>query len=333
MGEFSESDNLQQFPLPWETILGEYKQALETANKSPKTIDGYLGNLRKYFSFLGTHGLMKPVHKLGVKESREYIMHLQNRERWPNNPHIKEEHRGRLSQFTVLAHVRDIKTFWSWLYKETYIDDNPLAGLPLPGVPNNLIKIITPEQFRILLSNIDTSTPDGSKYCCILLILYDSGIRISELMMIRIDDCDLQNKTIMVMGKGRVERLVPTTVYTRKHIMKYMGEARSKLCPENCPYLFANRDGEPISKNSVQQFMRRLLAKSGIKGVKFSPHIVRHSFATQFLANGGSIFHLKEILGHKSLTTTLRYTHLQLQDIQKQHAKFSPVAQLFMNKS
>ena len=81
MGEFSESDNLQQFPLPWETILGEYKQALETANKSPKTIDGYLGNLRKYFAFLGTHGLMKPVHKLGVKESRECIMHNQTKTR------------------------------------------------------------------------------------------------------------------------------------------------------------------------------------------------------------------------------------------------------------
>jgi len=196
-----------------------------------------------------------------------------------------------------------------------------------------LVEIITPEQFKSLLSNIDTSTPDGSKYYCILLILYDNGMRISELVTLRISNIDFEGKTIRVMGKGRIERLVPITVYTRRHIAKYIDGARSKLSLGNCPYLFANYDDEPISKNSVQQFMRRLLVKSGLKGVKFSPHILRHSFATQFLANGDSVFHLKAILGHKSLTTTLRYTKLQVQDIQKQHEKFSPIAQLFRNKS
>lgn len=321
------------FRLSWATILDEYKQALETAGKSPKTINGYRESLSDYFAFHETWSIAQPTPETGIKGLREYIAYLQHRERWPNNPHIKEENRGRLSPFTVQARVRDIKTFWSWMHKEGYIDRNPLADLPIPEVPENLIKIITPEQFRYLLSNVDISTPDGSKYHCILLILYDNGMRISELVMIRISDVDFEAKTIKIMGKGRIERLVPITVYSRRHIMKYNDRSRPKLCPENCPYLFANQDGEPILKNSVQQFMRRLLVKSGLKEVKFSPHILRHSFATQFLANGGNVFHLKAILGHKSLTTTLRYTNLQVQDIQKQHAKFSPVAQLFRNKS
>ena len=142
------------FPLSWETILVEYKQALETAGKSRRTIDGYLENSRKYFTFLETEGLIKPIHNLGKKELREYVMHLQNRARWPNNPHIKEESRGRLSPFAVRAYARDIKTLWSWLHREGYIDENPLANFALPTVPENLTKIITPEQFKYLLSNI-----------------------------------------------------------------------------------------------------------------------------------------------------------------------------------
>ncbi len=333
MADSNYNDKANSFSLSWETILDEYKQALETVRKSPKTISGYLENLRRYFIFLEAHGLMKSVHKLDKRDLGEYLRYLQNSVRWPNNPHISEDHRGRLSPFTVRAYVRDIKTFWSWLYKEGYIDNNPLAAFSLPAVPENLVRTVTPEQFLILHSSIDRSTLEGSKYYCMLLIPYDNGVRVSELVTIRVTNINFQDKTIKVMGKGQIERLVPITVYTRRQIMKYIDGVRSNSCPENCPYLFADLDGEPISINSVYQFMRRLLAKSKLKEVKFYPHILRHSFATQFLANGGNIADLKRILGHKSLATTIRYTHSQLQDIQKQHAKFSPVAELFMNKT
>ena len=320
------------FRLSWATILDEYKQALETAGKSPKTIEGYLQNTRRYFIFLETEVLIKPIHKLGKKELREYIEHLQSRTKWPDNPYIKEENRGALSPFTRLAYVRDIKTLWSWMHREGYIEENTLAHFQLPSVPENLPKIITPAQFATLLSHIDTSTPEVSKYRCILLILYDNGMRISELVMIRIYDIDFESKTIRVMGKGQRERLVPITVYTRKQILRYIDQVRTKICPKDSPYLFANRDGEHFSKNSVQQYMRRLLERSGFE-VKFSPHVLRHSFATQYLANGGNVFYLKAILGHKSLTTTLSYTRTLPKDVQDQHMKYSPVAELFRNRS
>lgn len=323
------TDSLQ---LCWRVLLEEYKQALETANKSPKTICGYFETLKRYFLFLEEQGLIKPIHELSIKELRQYIKDLKNRARWPNNPHIKEENRGRVSPFTILAHIRDIKTFWSWMHREGYIENNPLAHFALPGVPEKLPKIIMTAQFKILLSNIDVSTADGLKYYCILLIFYDNGMRLSELRMIKIFDIDFESKTIKVMGKGRRERYVPITVHTRKHIIRYIRGARLKLCLENSPYLFANSGGEAISKNSVQQFMRRLLQKSGLKGIKLTPHILRHSFATQYLSNGGSIDDLQRILGHKSIMTTLRYIQSQHQDIQKRHAKFSPIADLFENK-
>ena len=229
-------------------------------------------------------------------------------------------------------HVRDIKTLWSWMYREGYVEENKLAHFQLPSVPENLPKIVTPAQFTTLLSHIDTSTPEGSKYRCILLILYDNGMRISELAMIRIYDIDFESKTIRVMGKGQRERLVPITVYTRKQILRYIDQVRTKICPTDSPYLFANSDGESFSINSVQQYMRRLLEKSGLE-VKFSPHVLRHSFATQYLANGGNVFYLKAILGHKSLITTLGYTRTLPKDVQDQHMNYSPIAELFKNKS
>lgn len=333
MAEFNGNIGMHSFSLSWEAILDEYKQALKTAGKSQKTIDGYLENTKRYFTFLEINNQMKPIQELGKKELREYIVHLQNRARWPNNPHIKEGNRGGLSPFAVRAYVRDIKTLWSWMYKEGYIEENPLAGLRLPNVPDSLPKTITPVQFATLLSNIDASTPEGVKYYCILLLLYDNGMRISELVSLKIKDIDFRDKTIKVMGKGQKERLVPMAVFTRRHIIRYLDRVRLNICPKDSPYLFANSDGEPISKNSVQQFMKRLPVRSGLKGVKFSPHILRHSFATQYLANGGNVFYLKAILGHRSLTTTLRYTQVYLQDIQKQHTEFSPVAELFRTKS
>lgn len=320
------------FSLSPDTILDEYEQVLEAANKSQKTIDGYIQNSRQYFDFLEYKNMMKPIEVLGKKELREYVMHLRNRTSWPKNPYIKPENRKKLSPFAVQAYVRDIKTLWSWMYKYGYIEVNPLAGFPLPAVPEKLVTVITLEQFAILLSKIDISTPDGLRYYCILLILFDNGMRISELVKIEIADIDFAGKTIKVMGKRRIERYVPITIDTRRNIIKYMKGARLMLCPEKCPYLFANTDGEPISINSVQQFMRRLLENSELKGVKFSPHILRHSSASHALANGANIRYIQYILGHKSITTTMKYLHVQVQDIQKQHGQFSPVAHLFRKR-
>jgi site-specific recombinase XerD len=333
MAESNGSDGIRSSSLSWQTILDEYEQALKVANKSQKTIDGYLENLKKYFGFLETEGSINPIPQLGKKELMSYISSLQNRMRWPNNPHIKEENREPLSPFTVRAYARDIKTYWSWLRRNGYIENNSLAEFTLPSVPDNLVEIINPERFKILLSNIDRSTPEGERYYCIMVIFYDTGMRLSELRMINIEGIDLEGKTIKVMGKGQRERLVPIVVYTRRCIMKYLNEVRSKLCPENCPYLFADSYGDPMAKNRIEQFMRRLLMKSGLKGIKLSPHILRHSSATLFLANGGSITDLQAVLGHKSPITTQRYTHLNVQDIQQRHAKFSPVSQLFRDKS
>jgi len=309
-------------------ILDFYRLYLEALGRSNKTIFWYLGILKQYLAYLASIGLVKPINELGIPELTEYIIHLQQVTKWPNDPNIKKE-KGGLSPFSIQGHVRAIKAFWSWLYKQGYVEINNLAKFPLPKVPKNIIKTLTIEQIKSLLKAIDKHTAVGFRNYCILLLLIDNGMRISEALCIQIADLDLQKCRVKITGKGNKERVVPFSSFTRKELLKYIKHYRPDLCNLDSPYLFPAGDGNHVSVNSIQQAIRRLAEKAGLYGIKCHAHIFRHTFATLFLAKGGSDMVLKEIMGHESLQTTQKYVHLQPEDLQKQHWKYSPVDDLF----
>jgi integrase/recombinase XerD len=314
--------------LDTEDLLSAYVRHLEAANRSPKTISWYMEILRRFFDFLDGNGLTKPIGDIGRDEVRTYIRYLQSVRKWPNSPYIRPD-KGNLSPYSILGHVRAIKAFWGWLFREEYVLSNPLARLPLPSVPRSLVRTLSVDQFRRLLAIVDRHTPVGAKYYCILLFLLDTGVRISELVNIRMADIDLVNCICRVVGKGRRERLVPFHTRTRKELQRYVNVSRPKLCSYNARYLFPSSDGDHISVNSVQQFIRRIAIRAGLRGIKCSPHIFRHSFSTTFIAKGGTDFALMDILGHTSLQPTQKYIHLQPRDLQRQHARFTPLEDLF----
>ena len=320
--------NKESARLNIEDLLTVYRRDLEAANRSPKTISWYMEMLGRFFSFLHFNNPTQSIQDIGREELRTYISNLQGAGRWPNSPHIKAD-TSCLSPYSIQGHVRAIKAFWGWLFREEYIAQNPLTRLPLPKVPQSLVKTLTIDQFRSLLAAIERHTPPGAKYYCILLFLLDTGVRVSELVSIKMADIDLVNCLAKVVGKGSKERIVPFHRVTRRELQRYIRDFRPKLCPCDSCYLFPTSDGHHISVNSVQQFIRRIAAKAGLRGTKCSPHIFRHTFATTFIAKGGSGFALKEILGHASLQTTFRYTHLQARDLQQQHARFTPLEDLF----
>jgi site-specific recombinase XerD len=308
-------------------LLDEYRLSLEALNRSHKTVCWYLDIINRYFAFLDSSSLLKSVKKLGSAELRAYILHLQKAVRWANNPNVQKA-TGRLSPYSVQGHVRAIKAFWSWLEIEGHIERNPLSRFPLPKVPEKPVGILSIEQIKCLLTHIDRHTPIGAKYYVILMLLLDTGLRISELVHIRIADVDLQHGYIQVLGKGQKIRTVPMSNPVRREINRYINHTRAHSCPLDSEYLFAKSEGTPISVNSVQQFLRRLAIKAGLVGIKCTPHIFRHTFATQSVANGANVFVLKAIMGHSSLQTTMRYTHLQPDDLRIQHDRFSPVVHL-----
>jgi len=326
--EESGEHNEEPARLNIEDLLAAYRRHLEAANRSPKTISWYAEILHRFFGFLRVNDLTQSVQDIGREEVRTYISYLQGARKWPNSPYIRAAGGG-LSPYSVQGHVRAIKAFWGWLMQEEYILENPLTRLPLPKVPQSLIRTLSTDQLKGLLAEPDRHTPAGAKHYCILLFLLDTGVRVSELVGIRMADIDLVNSLVAVVGKGRKERLVPFHRITRKELQRYIRDFRPRLCSSDSPYLFPATDGHHISVNSVQQFVRRTAAKAGLRGMKCSPHIFRHTFATTFIAKGGTDFALMEILGHTSLQTTLKYMHLQARDLQQQHARFTPVVDLF----
>ena len=310
-------------------LLNDYKVHLKTANKSPKTITWYFYILNSYFLFLESSHLLKPINNLGSMELRAYILHLQNAKRWANSSRIRGENKGKLSPYTIQGHVRAIKAFWSWLTGDGYIDDNPLSKFPLPKVPQYLINVLTKDQIRRLIGMIDKNTTLGARYYCIIIMLLDSGMRISELVRIKMVDLNLSVGVVVIFGKGQKERVVPFSRWAKRELLRYINKHRSTTGYEDSPYLFPGADGEHISINAV---LTRLSKKVGFDNIKCSPHIFRHTFATEAILNEANVLVVKDIMGHTSLQTTMKYTHLKAEDLKSQHAKFSPVERLMSNK-
>lgn len=311
-----------------DSLLIQYRLSLEAANGSPKTFQGYSDILRRFFGFLKKKGHINSVSDIGREEVRVYIRSLQNAKRWPNRPQNSED-RGKLSPVTVQDHVRAIKAFWSWLFDNGYIKKNILVKYPLPKAPKIIIKTLTIDQIKLFLKAIDKSSSVGARNYCIVLLMIDNGMRISEVVSIQISDIDLSRCRVKIIGKGKKERIVPFTKITRKELLKYKGNNRNNLCKLDSPYLFPGSDGDHVSIKSIQQSISRLSRKIGLDGIKYHPHIFRHTFATLFLTNGGQLTTLKEIMGHEDIQTTQKYVHFLPEDLQKQHWNYSPVEDLF----
>jgi len=276
--------------------------------------------------------LEKPITELGREEVRDYIRYMQNSKRWPKRMHQGKDP-GRLSPFTIQGRVRALKAFWSWLHREGHIDTNPLADLSLPKVPKNMIVTLEKEQIIRLLKAIDKHTPLGARNYTILLLLIDTGLRISELTCIKMTDINLTQSCVKVVGKGQKERIVPFSALTRKDLTRYINSNRLNLSRIDSSYLFPTKDGDNISVNCLQQMIKRLAIKAGLNNVKCHPHIFRHTFATMFSVKGGSPEILQLIMGHESFQTTQKYLHPQPQDLRKQHLRYSPVTDIFGDRN
>jgi site-specific recombinase XerD len=312
-----------------EELISEYRLHLEATNRSQKTISWYLDILHKFFlNIIPSQEISKQIGDIGRRELDAYILQLRQSKRWPNKAEHKKDY-GKLSPFTIQGKVRALKAFWSWLLKQNYIENNPLAGYALPSVPKKIMPIIEKEQISKLFGAIDKYSPLGCRNYCILLILLDTGVRVSELACIKLIDMNMNQGIVKLVGKRQKERIVPLHPITRRELIKYLKHHRPNLCSEESEYLFPLSQGRHISVNCIQQMIRRLAKKAGLQNIKCHPHVFRHTCATRFIMKGGSPVILKEIMGHESFQTTEKYIHPQGDDLKRQHMKYSPVADLF----
>jgi site-specific recombinase XerD len=294
-------------------LVDEYCVALKVAGRSPRTIRWYRDHLAEFIGFLERSGEQATLAELRPPVVRRWLMAL-------------GAHRDKpLAPSSVAGRVRTLRAFGSWLEREFDLPDNPLRGVPVPRVPEQLVRSLREADIRALLAAIEGSEqPDRDR--ALVLLLLDTGIRLSEAAGLSVGDVDLVEGRCRVMGKGAKERVVPIGRKARRAVRLMLGRRGKTTAPAP---LFVGPDGRPLAPHGIQQVLRRLSARTGLS-MRCSPHILRHTFARSFLQNGGDVFSLQRILGHSpsSLQVTRRYVDLLDDDLREIHRNASPVDRL-----
>ena len=200
-----------------------------------------------------------------------------------------------------------------------------MTSLKLPKTPRKVISTFSQEQIQKILNSIDKKSSHGFRNYTMILLLLDTGIRLSELIGLQMEDIDFLQSFILVKGKGNKERVVPFGRQVRRTLRRYIMHSRPETDSPRTNEVFLTDDGLPFQPRAVQSMLLRLSKRAKMSEVRLNPHRFRHTFATQYLVQGGDIFSLQKILGHSSLEVVRMYINLITSDILQQHRKFSPV--------
>jgi len=263
---------------------------------STNSIEAYIGDLNKLFQYF------EAVNQdLKIKEISHYDLKLFIS--WINELGMLPSTQARV--------ISSLKSFFSFLQLEEIILDDPSGLLEAPRLAKTLPDTLNTHEIDALIHAIDASKPEGMRNKAILEVLYGCGLRVSELVNLRISDVYEESEFIKIIGKGNKERLIPIGSNALKHLKIYLNEVRRHLKIkkgfEN--HIFLNRTGTSLSRISVFTIIKALAEKIGLKK-SISPHTFRHSFATHLIEGGADLRAVQEMLGHSSITTTEIYTHL-----------------------
>ncbi|KYH12300.1 site-specific tyrosine recombinase/integron integrase [Neorickettsia sp. 179522] len=283
------------------------EKILVERNATLNTISSYRTDLRLLSAFFKNKGLQNA----SKEDLYGYIANLRAQQ---------------LSNATIRRKIATFRQFFSFLYSEKISSSNPAQTLELPKKTLVLPRYLTKEEVLSLLTFLETGQPTTLRLYTILEILYSSGMRVSELINLKISDIrPLLNgqQHIIITGKGRKERILPFSKKAIQVLRLYLTSYQS-----NSPWLFpgAGRKDRPISRQRLGQLLKELALKCNIDPKRISPHVIRHSFATHLLDNGMDIKVVQDLLGHAQITTTQIYTHISQNKLRKEIESKHPLS-------
>lgn len=279
--------------LELEKLIPHFEQSNKAEGKSPKTITWYTEMITGFTRFLTGTGRRPVLAEFNILTVREFIIH--------------EQERG-LSPYTVQGKVRALKAFASWLFNESYTTDHVLYNLKMPKAPQKLIEPLTATEIDQLVKIQNPLTALGCRNIALLVLLLDTGLRVSELCGLRPGDAHIEEGYLKVMGKGSKERVVPIGGLAQKMLWRYIIHFRPKDSIEADNYVFLTLDGKPLCPNAVKLLLKRWGKKVGVE--RLHAHLCRHTYATNFLNHKcGDVFRLQQILGHTTLEMVRKYVH------------------------
>ncbi|MFC1982977.1 tyrosine-type recombinase/integrase [Chloroflexota bacterium] len=281
--------------------------------------------LTQFSVYLKTKQYPSDPSDFNIDTVRGYVLYLRHKPKFEGHPYTPAQAKS-ISPRTVQCHVRALKAFSSWLYAEGCTLDNRLKNLKIPKAPVVVVEPLTPEEIKKVTASTNKESPTGTRNYALFATLLDTGLRASEAAGITFPNLNLADGYIKVIGKGSKERIVPIGKYIQMTLWSYIDKVRAESISPDCANLFLTQAGKPITVNTVKLVFSRLARSSGVE--RLHAHLCRHTFAINYLLNGGDIFSLREILGHTTLEMVNHYLHFTSSQITDQHHKYSPMDRL-----
>ena len=294
----------------WQQAIKDYQNYLKIERGlSPNSIVNYTMDLEKLQSYLDEYSIAeKPVH-IRRETVQEFIYSIAKV----------------VTPRTQARIISGLKGFFNYLVFEDYREDNPMDLIETPKIGRKLPDTLSETEINSLIAAIDLSTPEGERNRAIIETLYGCGLRVSELINLKLSDLYFDEDFIQVTGKGNKQRFVPISGINQKYINIYRNEVRVHL-PIQKEYediVFLNRRGKQLTRAMIFTIVKQLAEKVGLQK-NISPHTFRHSFATHLLENGADLRAIQQMLGHESITTTEVYMHVNRSYLSKVLNEFHP---------
>lgn len=275
---------------------------------SENTLESYGRDVRKFVRYIEENG---PASADDIKYSHilDYLSHFKDRG---------------LNATTLVRSIVSLKQFFKYLLMEKIIREDPAAHIRTPKMKKGIPGVVTLDEVERILGAPDESIPEGLRDSAMLEVLYATGIRVSELIGLKLNDVNFELGFVVVYGKGSKERIVPMGDKARNKLLEYLGSSRQALLKSrDAKALFVTRLGKGMTRQSFWKIIKHHALKAGI-AKKISPHTLRHSFATHLLERGADLRTIQLMLGHSDISTTQIYTHVESERLKVIHKKYHP---------
>lgn len=293
------------FLMTIQEALTDFLIEQQIRGNTQKTVQYYSLSVGLYARFAGSD---TPLQEITLNSLRAYYLHLAERN---------------ISSTTIQTYIRALRSFLTWCYQQEYIPVNLSEKFRLPKAQRKAIDVLTDSEVRSLFSCFNLRYLVHLRNYCMCSLMLDSGLRLHEVVTLTIEHTHLPEGYIIVDGKGNKQRVVPLGMNTRKFLFRYLSR-RPGCASTDRVFLMSNL--EPVTDATLRQMFRKLKKRSGIPRLR--AHLLRHTFATRYLENGGDMYALQQILGHTSLEMVKKYVHSTTRKIVPKFPEFSPLDNL-----
>lgn len=289
----------------FENAIKEFESYLLIDKKySNNTITSYVSEIEKFYNYVKQDN----ISKITKKDIKEYIADLKKKN---------------MSTKSIAHNISCLKSFYKFLIINKIVSSNETDGIDTPKISKTLPKVLSIEEITKLL-DINTETDYDYRNKAMLELMYATGLRVSELVNLKLADIDLHMAIVRVMGKGSKERIIPIGDYAIMSLREYINSHRNNMMKRNInDYVFINNHGNKMTRQGFFKIIKAEAKKKNIK-TNFSPHTLRHSFATHLLTYGADLKVIQELLGHSNISTTQIYTHVSKDKLKQNYNEFHP---------